>query len=90
MGYVVPTVSSGPDLGSPASLMCPAHLQRKLAAFDANEQQLYSEFPPDVQASHSVYHSKASHPMEQLISATCTHEHCPPTQLCFPHNDECT
>ena len=79
LGYVIPPVSSRSTSWSPTSWMCPENLQGEaprrhpdqmpeppqLAPFDAKEQRLYSELPPDVRAPHPISKAEPSHPTEE-------------------------
>ncbi|KAK0144409.1 hypothetical protein N1851_017229 [Merluccius polli] len=52
------------------------------APFDAKEQRLYSELPPDVRAPHPISKAEPSHPMEEtnfgrLYSRFRSFGHCP-------------
>ena len=74
---IPPVVNSGSAQGPPPSWMCPKKLLRqatsrylnqmpdppKLTPFDAIEQRLYSELPPD--APHLITKAETSHPPKQ-------------------------
>ncbi len=79
VGYIIPSVSSGSAPGSLPGWTCLEKLHREaprrhpnqipkppqLALFDAKEQWLYFELPPDVQSPHPISKAEPSHPTEE-------------------------
>ena len=77
--YIIPPAGSGSASASPPSRTCPENLERQapgrhpdqmpeppqLTPFDAEEQRLYSELPPDVWAPHLISKAEPSHPPEE-------------------------
>jgi len=76
-GHIIPLASPRPALGPPPSRPCPENFQREvfppgginqmpeppqLTPFNAEEQQLYSDFPLDGQAPHPISKAEPSHP----------------------------
>ena len=78
-GHIIPPASPGSALGPPPSRTCPENLQREatrrhpnqvpeppqLTPFDAEEQRLYSELPPDGRAPHSITKTEPSYPPKE-------------------------
>ncbi|KAF7653624.1 hypothetical protein LDENG_00080760, partial [Lucifuga dentata] len=95
-GDVIPPACPGSSPGPLPSWTCLEDLPREstrghpywvpeppqLTPFDAEEQRLYSESLPDVQASHPVPESEPRHPMEEphfrrLYPRSCPFGHYP-------------